>query len=483
MMRRVPRLRRAGLALLACTASAAACAPGEDEGSPPRDVGGDRDGDASGGDADAGADADAPPPDAPPDVPVDRGEVLPRDTDNDGLSDDDETTVYGTDPALEDTDGDGVGDGVEVLAGTDPLNPDDTIPPTDYYVVLPFGDPPELRELDFTARLGRGDIFFLVDTTGSMAPAINNVRTSLSTVIVPAVEAAIADVVMGVGDYRDFPVSPYGDTGDWTFRLRQAVTGDVAAVQAALDGLRAGGGADTPEAMLEALHQSAGGDCGAGGGFGAACFREDSHPIVVIVTDAPCHNCTDPANAYDASVTARTWDETMALLNSREVKILGAAVKLFDWMPAESRPDLVEAARSTDSYNRAGDPTVYPAVGGSVSDVVVGGIVDLVGAETQDVSARGIDDPSDAVDATLFIKEIRPVWASDATSFDDTTFYGVSGGTTVRFSLTFQNDFRPHETHVQIYLAQIEVFDVATGLALDVRNVYIVVPAEGGFLI
>jgi hypothetical protein len=99
------------------------------------------------------------------------------------------------------------------------------------------------------------------------------------------------------------------------------------------------------------------------------------------------------------------------------------------------------------------------------------------------VSARGIDDPSDAVDATLFIKEIRPVWASDATSFDDTTFYGVSGGTTVRFSLTFQNDFRPHETHVQIYLAQIEVFDVATGLALDVRNVYIVVPAEGGFLI
>ena len=46
------------------------------------------------------------------------------DTDGDGLTDDDEVTIYGTDPINPDTDGDGVGDGGEVANGTDPLNPD-----------------------------------------------------------------------------------------------------------------------------------------------------------------------------------------------------------------------------------------------------------------------------------------------------------------------------------------------------------------------
>lgn len=47
------------------------------------------------------------------------------DSDGDGLSDDDEINIYGTDPFNPDTDGDGLTDGQEVLIhGTDPLNPD-----------------------------------------------------------------------------------------------------------------------------------------------------------------------------------------------------------------------------------------------------------------------------------------------------------------------------------------------------------------------
>ena len=47
------------------------------------------------------------------------------DTDNDGLSDDAETNVYGTDPNNPDSDGDGIKDGNEVFGtGTDPLDPD-----------------------------------------------------------------------------------------------------------------------------------------------------------------------------------------------------------------------------------------------------------------------------------------------------------------------------------------------------------------------
>ena len=54
------------------------------------------------------------------------GEGERPDTDSDGLFDDDETDVYGTDPNAADTDGDGADDGAEVFYGTDPTDGTDT---------------------------------------------------------------------------------------------------------------------------------------------------------------------------------------------------------------------------------------------------------------------------------------------------------------------------------------------------------------------
>ena len=48
------------------------------------------------------------------------------DTDGDGLSNEDEINIYGTDPADPDSDDDGVSDGDEVTFGTDPLDGEDT---------------------------------------------------------------------------------------------------------------------------------------------------------------------------------------------------------------------------------------------------------------------------------------------------------------------------------------------------------------------
>lgn len=428
-----------------------------------------------------GTDAGPPPPRA------DAGPPRAGDRDNDGLPDDDEV-MRGTNPDNEDTDGDGVSDGVEVLAGTNPTDATSTIPSTDFYVVLPFEDPAITRELDFTARLGRGDIFFLVDTTGSMGLAIDNVRSSLSTTIIPAVSAAIADVVMGVGDFRDFPVDPYGSPGDWPFMARQPLTADVTAVQSALNALSAGGGNDGPESDVEGLYRSVSGGSCAGGGFGEACFRTLSHPIIVIVTDNEMHNGPGGANPY-SGVSARTWTEMTAALNAQDVKVVGAAVDPFSAFPLPiplpnvARAHLEELARATSSRALDGTETVYDAPGGSVSTAVVDGIIDLVSTTTQDVTSQTRDDTSDAVDATRFIQRVTPVRATRATTFDATTFYGVAGGTTITFEVAFQNDFLPAEAFVQIFQAFIEVTDVASGTVLDTRNVYIVVPAVGGILI
>ena len=429
---------------------------------------------------------------------TDTGPIIPRDigpprdggpldSDSDGIPDADEAT-YGTDPTNADSDGDGVSDGVEVLAGTIPTDITSTIPPTDFYVVLPYMDPEQHRNLDFTARLGRADVYFLVDTTGSMGGAIMNVKNSLRDVIVPAINGAIADAVMGVGDYRDYAETPdepatYGDPGDWTFRSRQSMTADVTAVAAGLMMLRPGGGGDEPESGTEALWQAVSGPCADGSGFGAACFRSMSHPIIVLVTDAHLHNGPDSAYDFPSSFGLHTYSETIAAMNAQNVKVIGAAVGLLGTFVPQA--NLNQIAMDTGSRASDGSTTVYRAGMGRVSDTVVNGIVDLVGAARQDVSARSIDDTSvDTVDATQFITAITPAGSSrPVTSMDLTTFYGVPGGTTVSFDVTFVNNTIPQEGHPQLYKAFIEVFDVASGTALDRRNVYIVIPAIGGSVV
>ena len=485
-LRTAPHFERAlALLLSSLLGSALGCAPGGAMGNPPSAT-------DSGAIPDTSPAADGPTPPTPPIPPGDDAATPPMlpsgaDADGDGIPNEQEAP-RGTDPNNPDSDGDGISDGVEVVAMTDPTDPASTIAPTDFYVVLPFEEPPQTREMDFTARLGKGDILFLVDTTGSMLIAIENARRSLRDTIVPAINGAIADVVMGVADYRDFPTSPYGGASDYPFMLRTAMTPDVTAVQRGLNDLGIGDGGDEPESLVEGLHESVAGMCSTGSGFGQACFRADSHPIVVAVTDATAHNAPG-SEAYGGDVSARSFMETMNAMNENNVKLIGAAasfplpIPLPIPLPSAALDDLRDIANATNSFNVMGQPTVYEAAGGTVSTAIVDGVADLVGAEQQDVTSRAIDDPSDAIDATRFIKAIRPLRATRATNFDATTFYGVAGGTTVTFEVTFENDFVPHQATVQIFRAEIEIHDLPGRQQLDIRQVYVVVPRTGGQLI
>jgi hypothetical protein len=131
------------------------------------------------------------------------------------------------------------------------------------------------------------DVVFLGDTTGSMGPALDNVKSNVVE-IMNQVLAAQPQAQFGVASYKDFGCTlPGSDVPETPFTLERSVTADTAAVQAAVNtwSAPAGSGCDRPEAQLWALHTLAT-DTAVG-------WREGSSRIVVWIGDAPGH---DPSN-------------------------------------------------------------------------------------------------------------------------------------------------------------------------------------------
>ena len=286
-------------------------------------------------------------------------DYLDADSDNDGLTDAEEREL-GTDATLVDSDGDGVSDLGEVRGSmTSPTDPASTIPEDDFFVILPYEGDHQMRPLRFGTNIARADVYFLIDTTGSMQAAINDVNSSLMS-IAAEVARLVPDAQFGVGHFDDFPVTPYGNNagevlGFYVTPLRSCVfdfmcgagefcasycareitlprddapyvhdidiTADLGRVNAAL-GLTVNGGNDIPESGAEALFLAATGmgltypnartttssipakTCAMVAGEteprrGYPCFRPGALPIVVTVTDAPFHN--------GASATTADW--------------------------------------------------------------------------------------------------------------------------------------------------------------------------------
>jgi len=176
-----------------------------------------------------------------------------------------------------------------------------TGPQQDFFFVLPYQDVTGnmTKPLDFSTDIPSLDVFFLMDATGSMSGPINNLKASLTSTVIPQVQAQVADTQFGAGDFRDFPLSPYGSSGDQPFVLRQAITSNAAAAQAGVNVMSASGGNDGPESGLEALYQVATGNGLSGpsptsvpanhNGVGGVEFRAGTMPVIVHMTDITTH--------------------------------------------------------------------------------------------------------------------------------------------------------------------------------------------------
>jgi hypothetical protein len=431
------------------------------------------------------------------------------DSDNDGLSDADEV-LAGTNPLLTDTDGDGVPDLIEVVAcpagdatcAGDALNAASN-PRTrgDFVFLEPYLEAPDpLRDtLSFSTDLRIADVYFLMDTTGSMGGSIASLKASLSTPgtgLIDRVRAVIPDVWFGVGGFDDYAMIPYGDPGwgDRAYYHLQDLTPDIAVAQAAVNTLTTHNGYDGSESSYPALYAVATGlgldgpsstparptACPADRSIGYPCFRNSAVPIVVTITDATTHNGPGGSDPY--SFGGPTYEQVVAAANASRIRALGVAVGTW------GQPNLQTMATATGAVDAAGTPLVSLS-SGSIGDDVVGMIQTLANQTPIDISVVYQDDASDAVDTfAAFVDHIEantvgipgrcdavPAVDTNGDTYPD-TFMGVRPGTPVCFDIIVkQNATVPPTGAPQTFRANLNV--LGDGFTpLDTREIFFLVP-------
>jgi hypothetical protein len=247
------------------------------------------------------------------------------------------------DTTLDDSDGDGVPDVADACNGPGfrtPCDGSQSVATEGFYFFLPLGqagadDYPPL-ELELTTV----DYYVLMDTTNSMVEEIDRLQQDLTSGdftdcnpsdypgVLGAIRCELPDTAFGVGQFRDYPYH-YAyeyywddDIEDWVFtdynpydyqlvpysHLLDMST-DFALAQTSINLLSTQGNTDWPECDTQALYAMATGKglgpwlptrtaC-ANGGFGYPCFRPNSIPVILVITDAPFKNGPNNISSFN----------------------------------------------------------------------------------------------------------------------------------------------------------------------------------------
>ncbi|MBX3271437.1 MAG: VWA domain-containing protein [Sandaracinaceae bacterium] len=381
-------------------------------------------------------------------------------------------------PPLPDSDGDGIPDIADDCPGPGAIrNPDGTCASAYYFHVLPYGGPAEIDPLAVRVQVRTADVYFLMDTTGSMGGELNRLKTDLTSGtfisgcsggIIGAIRCTIPDAWFGVGYHDDYPYSPFGGSGDDVYRNRQDITSSVSSAQTAVNGLGLHWGNDGPESQTQALYAIATGNgfgsylsarsgCAAGR-WGYPCFRDGTIPIVVLFTDAPFHNGPYGYNYYGTpGGVAASWTQTVNALNARNIRVItiqsGGTYGLDD---ARALAD------ATGSYSSSGSRYVFSINhdGSGLSSAVVNAIVDLANYNRMDITARATDNTATAIDERRFVSSITAVsWGPGSCTgiSGGHTFVQCLPGTSVDFRIAFRNDFVMPTSVPQVFNFFIEV--------------------------
>ena len=174
-----------------------------------------------------------------------------------------------------------------------------------------------------TKTRGVADIVFLIDVSGSMAPAIDALKANIGT-FVESLSKGEGNNVSPVRDWRARAVGYRDFEHDAQPFIDNPFVTDVEALRSQLAGLIAEGGDDEPESLLDALFKVAGvGQTEKGAQSLDATkwrYRSDAARVVVVFTDASFK----PAMTIPEAKGGGIQDVTNAVINNRIILSLFA---------------------------------------------------------------------------------------------------------------------------------------------------------------
>jgi predicted small lipoprotein YifL len=382
-----------------------------------------------------------------------------------------------------------------------PEDPHDAAEPADASVVVPVcievpaDGTPVRAAFTLPVSLAVVDIMFLLDATGSMRDAIDNVRDRLRTQVAPGVRAAIPDAAFGLAYLGEFPIDPHGPPDVLPYELRTPITADLLRLETALSRHPVWGNYDEPEAQVEALVQAATGvglspwipaspGC-PGGGLGGACFRREAFPIMMLITDAPFHNGPSgvaPVSTYRFTPAPHTYADAVAALRALGAMVIGLGA--VDPLMMSPMPHLRAIARDTGAVDETGAPLVFDigATGTRVGSGIVEAVERLAAGVPLDVFATVEDLPGDDVDARDLVQSVRPLSAdpmSGVGSIEDDRFMQVHPGTRVTFEIELVADL-PEAVEGPLEVPALVVFRAFERTRLGQVEVVFLISHDGG---
>jgi hypothetical protein len=426
-------------------------------------------------------------------------DMIDTDSDNDGLPDKKEKQA-GTDPLKKDTDGDGTDDLAETVYGSDPTDPDSTIPANIFYVVLPYDAPEEVeRTLEFSTEIEKVDVAIMIDLSGSMGEERQNLIDNIQTQIIGGVKEVIDDSGFGLIHFMD--LSPMSGINKY-YGIDSFISTDAEMVKTAVGNLPDTSGASEPHYLV--LHQAVRGDglvaqlkeagddfnpmgfnvnipppdCSIQeGSIGGLCFRELALPIFIMITDEDMQDYK-VAGAVPERILSEEAFDGMDKISGKFIGVdtsgLEYAVVMDDYEYVSQRTNSLD--KNGDSFNFA-----IPSDGSvDMSAMIKDAVVELTSFIQMDVwTDYTSDDECDGTSAAEFFLFSKPKEANPENgveSFNDEKFIKVDPGTKVTFDVRFENKFcQNFSDEPALYTAKIMV--LGDGAFLSMREVQIIVPA------
>ncbi len=204
--------------------------------------------------------------------------------------------------------------------------------PDDYYdITLPPFSPFAGTNRDSCDCI---ELMFVIDVTGSMAGAINNIKTGLADILNLADDLSCGNLRAGVVAFRD------------DVQVLQTLTPNMTDVISALNTISAYGGTGWAEASDQALHElSSTAACLTAGDFDPSDWTTECCKVAILVTDAPPAGCDDNYAVGTDDVSAQTVATDLANMGVH----IGSLLVLGDVYPdPDAQPLMINYATVTD---------------------------------------------------------------------------------------------------------------------------------------